>query len=64
MTSYAWDGNSFPGNEYWLGMCCASGDPAAVCCSSVGEVQNVEVNVGLVDRVGLCGVRGVEEFMG
>jgi hypothetical protein len=41
---YAWDGNSFPGNEVWRGSLSASGDPAAVCCSTVGELQNPYVN--------------------
>ena len=41
---YAWDGNAFPGNEVWRGMLSGSGDPAAVCCSTVGELQNPYVN--------------------
>ena len=43
---YAWDGNSFPGNEYYLGrdMLSASGDPAAASCSTISYLQNSEIN--------------------
>jgi len=44
---YPWDGNSFPGNEYWRGLLIVSGDPAAASCSTIGELQNPYINKAL-----------------
>ncbi|KAF1989998.1 hypothetical protein K402DRAFT_390322 [Aulographum hederae CBS 113979] len=41
---WAWDGNSFAGNEYWWGALASSADPAAACFSTVAELMNPFVN--------------------
>ncbi|KAI0161894.1 hypothetical protein GGR52DRAFT_144201 [Hypoxylon sp. FL1284] len=42
--SYAWDANSYPGNEYWTGALSSSGDPAAAAMSTIAEIQSPRTN--------------------
>lgn len=53
--SYAWDGNAFPGNEYWAGSLSASGDPAAACMSTIAELHNPLLNPDYLQRICVLG---------
>lgn len=55
--SYAWDGNSFPGNEYWQASLSASGDPAAACMSTISELHNPVINPDFLRRIEIVGYR-------
>ena len=40
VAQYAWNGNSFPGNEYWGGWLATSNNTSAACCSMIALNHN------------------------
>lgn len=44
VANWAWDPNSYIGNEYWSGILGTSGDPAAASCSCISYIGNPEFN--------------------
>jgi len=48
---YAYDGNSYPGNEYWEGALTASIDPAHTCATGNAFLQNAQTNPELLERL-------------
>eukprot|EP01127_Copromyxa_protea_P004793 TRINITY_DN14617_c0_g1_i1.p1 TRINITY_DN14617_c0_g1~~TRINITY_DN14617_c0_g1_i1.p1 ORF type:complete len:502 (-),score=108.97 TRINITY_DN14617_c0_g1_i1:100-1605(-) len=54
VAQYAWDGNAWPGNEFWWpgrSQWDASGDPAAACCSTIAELQNPYINSAILNNI-------------
>ncbi len=52
--NYAWDGASFPGNEYWHGSpqaLSASMDPATACACQIKDLHNIYINPYLKQNI-------------
>jgi len=48
---FAWDGNSFVGNEYWNKEYSNSGDPVTVSATSLGQLCNPFINTEMLERI-------------
>lgn len=48
---FAWDGNSFVGNEYWYKDMSGSGDPLTVSSCCIGQLCNPFINHSMLDRI-------------
>lgn len=48
VVSYAWDGNAYPGNEFWMGMLKSTGDSSTACSTLVTELHNPYINKTMV----------------
>lgn len=61
---FAWDSNSYPGNEYWRQLYAASMDPVICSCSQISEILNEHINPYYKD-VGLYfeTVRNVDDIL-
>lgn len=44
ISNWAWDSNSYVGNEYWSGNLTTSSDPAAASCSLIAYLGNPDIN--------------------
>jgi len=56
--AYAYDGGSYPGNEYWEGSLSASTDPAIACATGNVFLQNALTNPELLERVEVVKEKG------
>jgi len=48
---FAWDGNSFVGNEYWDMNFSGSGDPVTVCATALSQLCNPFINKQMLNKI-------------
>lgn len=51
VASFAWDSNAYVGNEYYVGMLSASGDPAAASHSVIADTLNPDRNSYMLENI-------------
>ena len=51
VANWAFDSNSYVGNEYFINKLDSSGDPAAACCSFISYIGNPDLNPNMTDKI-------------
>ncbi|KAK9687257.1 protein of unknown function (DUF4804) [Popillia japonica] len=58
VVSYAWDGNSLPGNEFWSGKLASTGDSAAASSTQISELHHPHINRRVCSKTLKIAARG------
>nr|CAD7394984.1 unnamed protein product [Timema cristinae] len=51
VTTYAWDGNSWPGNEFWNGKFASTGDSAVASSTLISQLHNAVIHLQVAENI-------------